>query len=103
MKYLLSLTGICLSLLFILKAHESSSRVEEAKEMIPTANPTICLCFEYYYNNLSEAERTICQTCDIEALDYTEDPTIELFVIDMPCDSVYEGVRVLSAIRQYSL
>jgi len=103
MKYLLSLIGLCLSLLFIVKALESRSRGEEAKEMIPAANPTICLCFEYYYNNLSEAERTIFQTCDIEVLDYTEDPTIELFVIDMPCDSVYEGVKVLPGIRQYSL
>ena len=103
MKYLLSLMGICLSLLFIVKVLESSNRVEEPKEMIPTNDPTVCLCFEYYYNNRREAERTIYQTCDIEALDYTEDPTLELFVIDMPCDSVYEGVRVLSAIRQYSL
>ena len=103
MKYLLSLLGLCLSLLFIVKVLESGNRGEEAKEMIPTANPTICLCFEYYNNNLSEEERTIYQTCEIEALDYIEDPNLDLFVIDMPCDSVYEGVKVLPAIRQYSL
>jgi len=103
MKYLVSLIGLCLSLLFIVKNHQSGSRGEEVKEMIPTANPTICLCFEYYNNNLSEEERTIYQTCEIEALDYVEDQNFELFVIDMPCDSVYEGVRVLSAVRQYSL
>ncbi len=103
MKYLVSLIGLCLSLLFIVKNHQSSSRGEEVKEMIPTNNPTVCLCFEYYNNNLSEEERTIYQTCEIEALDYVEDPNFELFVIDMPCDSVYEGVKVLSAIRKYSL
>ena len=103
MKYLLSLLGICLSLLFIVKVLESSNRVEEPKEMIPTKNPTVCLCFEYYNKNLSEEERTIYQTCEIEALDYIEDPALELFVIDMPCDSVYEGVKVLPVIRQYSL
>lgn len=62
---------------------------------IPAASPELCICFEYYFKDLSIADRTIYQSCDAEVLDYSDDNGMEVFTFTVPCDSIFDGTRIL--------
>lgn len=70
-------------------------RGEEVQSFVPAVSPEMCICFEYYFKHLKDHERTLYQSCDPEVLDYNEDHTMEIFTLNVPCDSVFEGVKIL--------
>lgn len=68
---------------------------EHIPSFIPMKDPDLCICFEYYFKDLSIADRTIYQSCDAEVLDYSDDSGMEVFTFSVPCDSIFDGTRIL--------
>ena len=93
MKYITSISLFWFCIIFIAK--NASNRVGVPTFEITPASPDMCICYAYYFNNLKERHRTTWQTCDPEILDYREDKTIELFTVNVPCDSLFEGTKIL--------
>lgn len=93
MKYITGIALFWFCLIFMVK-NTNRVGVEEPKQMIAAVSPEMCVCFEYYFNNLKARHRTIYQTCDQDILDYNEDKTLELFTLNIPCDSVFQGTRI---------
>lgn len=94
MKYITGIGLLWFCLIFMVK-NAQEGRGEAPKAFVPAASPELCVCFEYYFKRLSKSERTIYQSCDPEALDYNEDHSMEIFTFNVPCDSVFEGVKML--------
>lgn len=70
---------------------ESSWETDEAAPL--------CECYEYYFNNLPVAMRTLYQSCDEAILDYRGDKTLEVSTFSIPCDSTFNGVRMIPRSR----
>jgi len=94
MKYITGIGLLWFCLIFMFK-NVQEGRGVEAASIVPAAPLEICICFEYYFKNLSKPERTIYQSCDSEVLDYNKDHSLEIFTLNVPCDSVFGGVKIL--------
>lgn len=92
MKYLpLVLLGFFL-LLVLLRV---SAPAVEVIELIPATNPSTCICFEYRDTFLGVDDPTVYQSCDVAVLDQVGIPGIEITILELPCDSVFKGVRIV--------
>lgn len=92
-----TITGVGLlwfCLIFMFK-NAQEGRGVEAPALLPAVSPEMCICFEYYVKQLPVADRTIYQSCDPEVLDYNEDHSLEIFTLNVPCDSVFDGTRII--------
>lgn len=92
MKRLLFLSGVALLYLLTIHLRQPSS---QAIEMIPRTNPTTCICFEYTDAILGGIDRTVYQSCDVAILNQVGLPGSDITILELPCDSVFIGVKVI--------
>lgn len=85
---------LSLAIAFILLQILSPSK-ESAMELVPVAVPTECICFEYYYNDKSQGESTIYQTCEMQILDQLTDSNLEVLTFTLPCEEIFAGTRTV--------
>ncbi len=93
MKYITSIGLLWFCIIFMFQ-NAREGRGEAPKAFVPAVSPDSCVCFEYYFKNLTKSERTLYQSCDPEVLNYNEDHSMEIFTLTVPCDSVFEGTRI---------
>lgn len=94
MKYLiLGLLGFFLLLMLL----QVSTTAEAAIELIPATNPSTCICFEYIVSG-GDNQPIIYQSCESSVLDQVGLPGVEISVLEMPCDSVFTGTRLVEKI-----
>ncbi|NRB54155.1 MAG: hypothetical protein HRU41_41290 [Saprospiraceae bacterium] len=92
MKYLALLLGVVLLYLVAIHLRQPGS---QAVELIPNTNPSTCICFEYTGAAIGGIGETIYQSCDVAVLDQVGLPGTELTILELPCDSVFTGVKVI--------
>ena len=91
MKYLsLVLLGFFLLLMLL----QVSTTAEAVIELIPATNPSTCICFEYTVSG-GDNEPIIYQSCEPSVLDQVGLPGVEISVLEVPCDSVFTGTKLL--------
>ena len=92
MKYLpLVLLGFFL-LLVLLRVNAPAG---EVIELIPATNPSTCICFEYTVSG-GDNPPIIYQSCESSVLDQVDLPGVEISVLEMPCDSVFKGTKLVA-------
>ncbi len=96
MKYITGIGLLWFCLIFMFK-NAQEGRGGQAPHLISAVPSDMCICFEYYFKHLSKSERTIYQSCDSEVLDYNEDHSMEIFTLNVPCDNVFEGTKIITS------
>jgi len=91
MKYLsLVLLGFFLLLVLL----QVSAPAEEVLEFIPATNPNTCICFEYTVST-GDNPPIIYQSCESSVLDQVGLAGVEISVLEVPCDSVFIGTKLV--------
>ncbi len=85
---------VLLGFFLLLVLLRDSAPAGEVIELIPATNPSTCICFEYTVSG-EDNQPIIYQSCESSVLDQVGLPGVEISVLEMPCDSVFTGIKLV--------